>query len=112
MSKLQIFDRPMCCSTGVCGPQVDPVIVRFSADLAWLRSQGVEVERYNLAQQPAEFAAHDDIKAALGAENVACLPLFRVDGIVVFKGKYPTRSMLARWCGVAESGPLPVGEPT
>lgn len=112
MCKLQVFDRPMCCSTGICGPQVDPVIVRFSADLAWLRSQGVEIERYNLAQQPAEFATHDEVKAALQAENVACLPLFRVDGNVVFKGKYPTRSMLARWCGVAESAPSSGGEAT
>jgi hypothetical protein len=110
MSKLQVFDRPMCCSTGVCGPQVDPVIVRFSADLAWLRSQGVEVERFNLAQQPAEFAAHGDVKAALQAEGVACLPLLRVDGNVVFKGKYPSRSMLARWCGVADSAASPIVE--
>jgi hypothetical protein len=110
MSKLQIFDRPMCCSTGVCGAQVDQVLVRFSADLGWLRAQGVEVERYNLSQQPAEFVAQSDVKSALQAEGVACLPLFRVDGNVVFTGKYPSRSMLARWCGVAESAPLPASK--
>ena len=112
MSKLQIFDRPMCCSTGICGAQVDQVLVRFTADLGWLRTQGVEVERYNLSQQPAEFVAQSEVKAALQAEGVTCLPLFRLDGNVVFKGKYPSRSMLARWCGVAESAPLPAGNPT
>jgi hypothetical protein len=43
----------MCCSTGVCGPGVDPQLARFAADVAWLQGQGVTVERFNLAQQPA-----------------------------------------------------------
>ncbi len=109
MTTLQVFDRPMCCSTGVCGPQVDPVLPRFAADLDWLKSQGVGVERYNLAQQPAPFTQYEDVKAALQSEGVGCLPLFRVDGEVVFKGKYPSRTMLARWCGVRETFNLPVG---
>jgi len=46
---LKIYDPPMCCSTGVCGPEVDPALVRFAADLKWLESQGVVVERFNLA---------------------------------------------------------------
>jgi hypothetical protein len=100
MTILQIFDRPMCCSTDICGPSVDPALARFAADLEWLKDRDVSVERYNLAQQAAAFVQHDDVKAALIAENVACLPLFRVDGEIVFKGKYPSRSMLARWCGV------------
>lgn len=57
MTRLQVFDPAMCCSTGVCGPHVDPQLPRFSADLEWLGTQGVEVERYNLAQQPRVFVA-------------------------------------------------------
>lgn len=110
MTTLQIFDRPMCCSTGVCGPQVDPLLPRFASDLEWLKSQGVAVERYNLAQQPAAFTQHPDVKAALQSENVTCLPLFRVNGQTVFKGKYPSRSMLARWCGVSAATPLSTTE--
>jgi arsenite methyltransferase len=99
----------MCCSTGVCGPGVDPVLPRFAADLDWLQAQGVTVERYNLAQQPAAFTQYDDVKTALQRENVSCLPLFRVNGEIVFKGKYPSRSMLARWCGVGEAVAPPTG---
>ncbi len=108
MTTLQVFDRPMCCSTGVCGPKVDPVLPRFAADLDWLQAEGVVVERYNLAQQPAAFAQYDDVKAALQSENVSCLPLFRVNGEIVFKGKYPSRTMLARWCGVKQPTTLPI----
>lgn len=111
MTTLQVFDRPLCCSTGVCGPAVDPVLPRFAADLDWLRAQGVTVERYNLAQEPAAFTRHADVKEALQAENVTCLPLFRIDGEIIFKGKYPSRAMLARWCGVGTAPALPVSEP-
>jgi hypothetical protein len=110
MTTLQVFDRPMCCSTGVCGPSVDPALARFAADLDWLTRQGVIVERYNLAQQPAAFTQYDDVKTALESENVACLPLIRVNGAIVFKGNHPSRSMLARWCGVRETVSLPLGE--
>ena len=41
MTTLQVFDRPMCCSTGICGPSVDPVLATFAADLDWLKDQGV-----------------------------------------------------------------------
>lgn len=57
MASVKVFDPAMCCSTGVCGPSVDPKLVRFAADLDWLRSKEAGVERYNLAQQPAAFAA-------------------------------------------------------
>ena len=27
--KLEVFDPPMCCSSGVCGPKVDKKLVQF-----------------------------------------------------------------------------------
>ena len=36
MKKLEIFDPAMCCSTGVCGVEVDPVLAQFAADLEWV----------------------------------------------------------------------------
>jgi hypothetical protein len=97
-SKVQVFDKPMCCSTGVCGPRVDPVLPQFAADLAWLKDQGVEVERFNLAQQPQEFVAHADVQAALREGPDEALPLVRVNGRIVSRGIYPTRDQLSVWC--------------
>lgn len=109
MTILEVFDRPLCCSTGICGPAVDPALVRFAADLDWLKKQGVEVHRFNLAFEPAEFTRHEDVKAALRAEQVECLPLLRVNGEIVTRGAYPDRGELARLCGVATDEPSPVG---
>jgi arsenite-transporting ATPase len=55
MQTLQIFDPAMCCSTGVCGPEVDTKLVQFAADLDWLKAQDVIVQRHNLSQDPAAF---------------------------------------------------------
>jgi hypothetical protein len=43
----------MCCSTGDCGPTVDPTLTRFAADVERLRARGVAFDRFNLAQQPS-----------------------------------------------------------
>lgn len=95
--QVQVYDKPMCCSTGVCGPQVDPVLPRFAADLEWLSKQGHTVQRFNLAQQPAEFVRHATVQQLLASEGVECLPVVLVDGQVVSRGQYPSRDELASW---------------
>lgn len=97
---LTVFDPAMCCSTGVCGPSVDADLVRFAADLDWLQSAGVRVERFNLAQQPAAFAASAAVKQALTERGEAALPLVLAGDEVVSTGTYPSRALLAGWAGV------------
>lgn len=109
MKTIQVFDKPMCCSTGVCGPQVDPVLPRFAADLEWLKGQGVRVERFNLAQQAAEFAQNATVHELLRTEGTDCLPLVVIEGQVASRGLYPSREQLGRWAGVvSQSDELPV----
>jgi hypothetical protein len=59
---LRVFDPAMCCSSGVCGPSVDPELARFAADVAGCSKQGVAVERFNLSQQPGAFARPPPVK--------------------------------------------------
>lgn len=79
----------MCCSSGVCGPDVDPILPRIAGFLAQLQSCGVCVERYNLAQQPIAFAQNRDVRAILEKEGPEALPLIYIDGMLEFKGRYP-----------------------
>lgn len=110
MSKVEIFDRAMCCPTGVCGPQIDPVLPKFAADLDWLKSQGHCVTRFGLSQNPAEYARHAVVKAMLDEAGVDCLPLIVVDDRVVSRSEYPSRENLAMWTGTAM--PTKVSLPT
>lgn len=100
MTKVEVFDPPMCCSTGLCGPDVDPTLVRFAADIQWLAKEGVQVERYTLSQQPQAFAANSVVKSLLETEGNSCLPLILVDGQVASKGRYAAREDLARLSGL------------
>lgn len=98
--RLEVFDPPLCCPTGVCGPNVDPELVRFNSDLAWLSGQGVGVERFNLAQQPQAFAANRQVADLLGKTGVSALPLVLCEGTVVTTGSYPSREALASAAGL------------
>lgn len=105
MTTVKVFDPAMCCPTGICGPSVDPALVRFAADLDWLKHQGITVERFGLSQQPAAFASDSDVKAALEILQDKALPLVKVDGLVKSTGRYPTRNELAGWVGLEAPAP-------
>jgi hypothetical protein len=87
MTTLEIFDPPMCCSTGVCGPDLDQRLPQFAADLAWLAGRGVRVARYNLAQEPAAFVANPQVKRLLDQWGQSCLPLILREETVAARGR-------------------------
>ena len=95
MPKIQVFDPPMCC----CGPEVDPSLVRFAADLEWLKSSGVEVERFNLSQEPAAFVGNPVVAQAIRGRDDG-LPLLLVDRKIAAQGSYTSREVLAELAGV------------
>jgi len=101
MKKIQVFDPALCCSSGICGTDVDQKLVDFSANVDWARQQGLTIERFNLAQQPMAFAENVAVKGLLERSGEAALPITLVDGEVAFAGRYPGRDDLARWLGVA-----------
>jgi hypothetical protein len=103
MPTLSFYDPALCCSSGVCGPSVDPELVRLQADLEWIKKQGVSVERFNLAQQPADFAANEIIKTVLQQSGTDALPVVLLDGKVVASRFYPTREQLRLLCGLPQA---------
>ncbi|MBL8742061.1 MAG: arsenite efflux transporter metallochaperone ArsD [Myxococcales bacterium] len=96
---IRVFDPAMCCSTGVCGPSIDPELARFAADLDWLAQQGVSVQRFNLSQDPGAFAETSVVKEAL-ARGTEVLPLVLVGDRIAVEGSYPSRETLAALAGV------------
>ena len=102
MSKIQVFDPALCCSTGVCGVEVDQQLVGFAADADWVIKQGGSLERFNLAQQPLVFAENAVVKKFLERSGQEGLPLILVDGDVALTGRYPKRAELAKWAGISE----------
>ena len=106
MKNIQIFDPALCCSSGVCGVDVDQALVSLAADLDWAKQQGIVVERFNLAQQPMDFARNATVRAFLERSGAEALPLVLVDGEVALAGRYPNRAELTRWAGLAPAPSL------
>lgn len=102
MKQIQVFDPALCCSTGVCGVDVDQQLVDFSADVDWAKQNGVIIERFNLSQQPLAFAENAIVKAYLERSGADALPLILVDGEIALAGRYPSRTELAHWAKIIE----------
>lgn len=105
MKSIQVYDPVLCCSTGVCGAEVDQALVEFSADADWAVRAGARVERFNLAHDPAAFAGNPTVKAYLERSGQEGLPLTLVDGEIALAGRYPGRTELARWAGIEPAAP-------
>jgi len=99
--QIEVFDPAMCCSTGVCGPSVDPALARFAADLDNLAASGATVRRFNLGQEPLAFAQNDQVREILTAKGESGLPVVLTNGVIRSSGRFPTRDELAQWSGIA-----------
>lgn len=102
MAKIQVYEPALCCSSGVCGAEVDPRLVAFSADAEWARQLGATVERFNLAQQPMAFVNDVQVTGFLERSGAQGLPVIVVDGGIALSGRYPSRAELAGWAGLPE----------
>ncbi len=107
MKTITVFDKPMCCSSGACGPSVDPVLAIFADDLRWLAAQGIQVKRHNPAQDASAFMCDAIILAAMKEVGEAALPVIVVDGQERSRQSYPARAEMAAWLGLTDaSDPL------
>ena len=96
MTNIQVFDSALCCSSGVCGTNVDQHLVDFAADFAWAKQCGATIERFNLAQQPMAYVENAVVKGFLDRSGTEALPLILIDGEVALAGRYPSRTELSR----------------
>jgi AhpD family alkylhydroperoxidase len=110
MASIQVFDPALCCSTGVCGVDVDQKLVDFAADVDWAKQNGADIERFNLAQQPIAFAENPVVNAFLQHAGAEGLPLILLNGEIALSGSYPSREQLAQWIGANTPDSKPLGE--
>lgn len=90
--KVEIFDPPMCCSTGVCGPSVDPVLVKVNEMVLRLKKEHgerVEVERHMLSTAIQPFQQYQEVMELINVQGTKALPITTVNGKIVKSGGYP-----------------------
>lgn len=102
MKTIEVYDPAMCCSSGVCGVDVDQALVTFSADVDWAQQNKVKIERFNLASEPMAFANNATVSKFLERSGSEALPLILVNGEIALAGRYPTRPEITHWAGIAQ----------
>lgn len=89
-SKFTIFDPPMCCSTGVCGPNPDQSLIDLQDTLAVLKDKNVEIERYIITQSPEKFKENPQVIKLIQEQQLKVLPITTMNGVIIKTGSYPS----------------------
>lgn len=103
MKTIEIFDPAMCCPTGLCGPNINPNLMRIAAVVQFLQKQGVNIKRHNLRDEPQVYVSNTVVNEYLQKRGAEGLPVVLVDGTVAVSGQYPTNEQLTEWTGVVLS---------
>ncbi|KLU62531.1 arsenical resistance operon trans-acting repressor ArsD [Peptococcaceae bacterium CEB3] len=98
--RLEFFEAPMCCSTGICGPSVDERLVRLNENIQVLQKKypAIQVERYQISRQPLKFKDNEEVFVKVKEQGQRILPLTAWNGKVVKEGQYPELGELEQIC--------------
>ncbi len=88
--QVEIFDPPLCCPTGMCGPTIDPVLLDVNEMIVTLQGEGIPVTRYQMASHAQAFVNNPEVFRLIREKQLAALPITVVRGQIVQVGAYPT----------------------
>jgi hypothetical protein len=89
LATVEIFDPPMCCPTGMCGPTIDQTLLDVNEMILTLQTEGVSVARYQMTSHPYAFLNNSEVMRMVRERQMAALPITAVNGKVVKTSFYP-----------------------
>jgi len=106
MKTIKIFEPAMCCSTGVCGPSVDPELLRITTLIGKIRANGGKIERYNLTDNPMIFVTETKVNQLLNDKGMDVLPAIMLDDQVIHTGGYLSDDEIIKLLGITVKQPM------
>ena len=100
---VQIFDPPMCCPTGLCGPALDQTLLDVNDMVLALQKAGVSVERYQMTSHPQAFLNNAEVMKLVREKQMAALPITVVNGKVIKAGAYPQVEEIRAGLGASQA---------
>jgi hypothetical protein len=89
---VELFDPPMCCPTGLCGPTLDQTLLDVNDMILTLQRENLRVERYQMTNHPNAFLGNAEVMQLVCEKQMEALPITVVRGKVIKSGAYPTLS--------------------
>jgi hypothetical protein len=102
---VEVYEPPVGCGVGTCGPDAEDELERFNSALESLAARGVTVSRFNLGLEPEAFTSNSTVKAAIKEHGIACLPFIFVNGKLVSERRYSSPGELAQQVAGMSPGP-------
>lgn len=87
---VEVFDPPLCCPTGLCGPVLDTTLLDLGETIVALQAEGHAVTRHMMTTDPQAFVRNREVYEAIKARQLEVLPITVVRGRIVKTGSYPT----------------------
>lgn len=102
MKTIEIYDPEICSHGNGCGSAADREVLRMRTILRALTSEGKNVLRYGLLENPDVFARNKEVSEIVSKNGTSALPITVVDGEIIRKGSYPSNLDLATWSGMTQ----------
>jgi len=87
---IEIFDPPLCCPTGLCGPVLDTTLVDLADAVSTLTAEGHTVVRHIMTSDPQAFMRNRTVYDLIKTRQLEVLPITVVRGQVVKTSAYPS----------------------
>jgi len=97
--RIDIFDPSMCCSSGLCGPAADPVLLRVNEAVSRLEKEYADltISRHMFGRAVKAFTETPVVMDLIQEQGLTALPITVLNGReVVAAGRYPTYDELKR----------------
>jgi hypothetical protein len=87
---LRIYEGPMCCSTGICGPEPDKVLIEFNETLQKIQREfnDVNVVRASISFNVNLFLEKNEIIELVKEQGPEVLPITMINGSIIAKQCY------------------------
>lgn len=89
--KIEFFEPPMCCPTGLCGPSPDEKIVKLNENIKILEEKysEIDIQRYMITQQPSKFKENEQVYKIIMENDKNVLPITVINGNIIKTHEYP-----------------------
>ncbi len=88
--EINIYEGPMCCSTGICGPSPDQKLIELQDTILKMEKEfeEVKINRYTMNFQPQQFMKNQEVFLKVKEHKTEFLPITTINGVIVKEKGY------------------------
>lgn len=88
--KIIVYDPPMCCASGVCGPNPDQNLLNFQNTIIELKKLGISIERRVITSSADDIRKNPELLNLIREKHLKALPIIMINDVIVKHGSYPS----------------------